>query len=50
MKLITVEQVIKFHYKMAEATGGMIGVRDLNLLKSAKMCWMLFLFFQIVER
>ncbi|MDD4295575.1 MAG: type II toxin-antitoxin system death-on-curing family toxin [Ruminiclostridium sp.] len=35
MKLITVAQVIKLHYKMAEATGGMTGIRDLNLLKSA---------------
>jgi death-on-curing protein len=35
MRLITVEQVIKLHYKMADATGGMTGVRDLNLLESA---------------
>lgn len=35
MRIITVEQVIKLHYKMADATGGMTGVRDLNLLESA---------------
>ena len=33
MRLITVEQVVNLHYKMANATGGMTGVRDLNLLE-----------------
>lgn len=35
MKMISTDQVIALHQKMIDATGGINGIRDINLLESA---------------
>ena len=35
MKRISIDQVIALHHKMIDATGGVNGIRDKNLLESA---------------
>jgi death-on-curing protein len=35
MKYITVDYILKLHKKMIKATGGLGGIRDIELLKSA---------------
>lgn len=35
MILLTVDEIISFHRKLIEKTGGSFGIRDINLLESA---------------
>lgn len=35
MILLTVDEIISFHRKLIEKTGGSFGIRDMNLLESA---------------
>lgn len=35
MKYLTAQNVIQIHFELVEATGGLQGLRDLNLLESA---------------
>lgn len=35
MKYITIDYIMKLHKKMIDATGGLEGIRDIELLKSA---------------